>query len=47
MTEMAAPDFDGDGLVTAVVQDATSGEVLMVAHMNRAAWDATPRGRGE
>lgn len=38
---MAAPDFDGDGLVTAVVQDATSGEVLMVAHMNRAAWDAT------
>src|SRR5512139_1132178 len=28
------PKFDGDGLVTAVVTDATSGDVLMVAHMN-------------
>jgi phosphoribosyl-AMP cyclohydrolase len=28
------PRFDADGLVTAVVTDATSGEVLMVAHMN-------------
>ncbi len=28
------PKFDGDGLVTAVVTDATSGELLMVAHMN-------------
>jgi phosphoribosyl-AMP cyclohydrolase len=28
------PRFDGDGLVTAVVTDATSGDVLMVAHMN-------------
>ena len=37
------PAFDGDGLVTAVVQDATSGEVLMVAHMNREAWEATLR----
>jgi phosphoribosyl-AMP cyclohydrolase len=34
------PDFSG-GLVTAVVQDAMTGEVLMVAHMNRAAWEAT------
>ncbi len=34
------PAFDGkDGLVTAVVQDAATGEVLMVAHMNREAWD--------
>jgi phosphoribosyl-AMP cyclohydrolase len=41
VTEAPQPDFDADGLVTAVVQDATSGEVLMVAHMNRAAWDAT------
>lgn len=41
MSEPALPDFEDDGLVTAVVQDATSGEVLMVAHMNRAAWDAT------
>ena len=37
----AAPEFGPDGLVTAVVQDATSGEVLMVAHMNREAYDAT------
>lgn len=28
------PKFDADGLVTAVVTDARSGEVLMVAHMN-------------
>jgi phosphoribosyl-AMP cyclohydrolase len=29
-----APKFDGDGLITAVVADARSGEVLMLAHMN-------------
>jgi phosphoribosyl-AMP cyclohydrolase len=29
-----APKFDADGLVTAVVTDARSGDVLMVAHMN-------------
>ena len=28
------PNFDADGLVTAVVTDVTSGELLMVAHMN-------------
>jgi len=28
------PKFDADGLVTAVVTDAATGEVLMVAHMN-------------
>ena len=28
------PKFDADGLVTAVVTDAGSGELLMVAHMN-------------
>ena len=27
------PKFDADGLVTAVVTDAKSGDVLMVAHM--------------
>jgi phosphoribosyl-AMP cyclohydrolase len=38
----AIPDFSGpEGLVTAVAQDATSGQVLMVAHMNRAAWEET------
>jgi phosphoribosyl-AMP cyclohydrolase len=36
------PDFSRpDGLITAVAQDATTGEVLMVAHMNRAAFDET------
>ena len=29
-----APKFDNDGLLTAVVTDAGSGDVLMVAHMN-------------
>jgi phosphoribosyl-AMP cyclohydrolase len=28
------PKFDADGLVTAVVTDVASGDVLMVAHMN-------------
>jgi phosphoribosyl-AMP cyclohydrolase len=32
-----APKFDADGLITAVVTDARSGEVLMVAHMNEEA----------
>jgi len=32
-------DFEkGDGLVPVVVQDADTGEVLMVAYMNRDAW---------
>ena len=36
------PAFSGpDGLVTAVAQDTTTGQVLMVAHMNREAWDET------
>jgi phosphoribosyl-AMP cyclohydrolase len=30
-----APQFGADGLVTAVVTDASSGDVLMVAHMNK------------
>jgi phosphoribosyl-AMP cyclohydrolase len=42
VTETFAPVFDGpDGLVTAVAQDAVTGQVLMVAHMNRAAWEET------
>jgi phosphoribosyl-AMP cyclohydrolase len=28
------PKFDADGLITCVATDATSGDVLMVAHMN-------------
>lgn len=35
------PTFDAAGLVTAVVTDRTSGAVLMVAHMNAAAIEAT------
>ena len=35
------PKFDAAGLVTAVVTDQASGAVLMVAHMNREAIDAT------
>jgi phosphoribosyl-AMP cyclohydrolase len=31
---MLTPKFDANGLVTCVVADAGSGEVLMVAHMN-------------
>lgn len=33
--------FDARGLVTAVVQDAANGDVLMVAHMNREALERT------
>ena len=41
-SESNVPVFDGpDGLVTAVAQDAATGQVLMVAHMNRAAWEET------
>jgi len=43
VTDPAGPRFGDDGLVTAVVQDATTSEVLMVAHMNRDAWEATLR----
>lgn len=32
--EALTPRFDAGGLVTAVVTDADSGELLMVAHMN-------------
>jgi phosphoribosyl-AMP cyclohydrolase len=35
------PKYDSAGLVTAVVTDAGSGEVLMVAHMNADALAAT------
>ena len=35
------PKWDAAGLVTAVVTDAVSGALLMVAHMNAAALDAT------
>lgn len=35
-------DFDkGGGLVTAIAQDAESGEILMVAHMNEESFERT------
>jgi phosphoribosyl-AMP cyclohydrolase len=38
------PTFNGPtGLVTAIAQDASTGQVLMVAHMNREAWEETLR----
>jgi phosphoribosyl-AMP cyclohydrolase len=36
------PDFSQpNGLITVVAQDAQTGRVLMVAHMNREAWQET------
>ncbi len=36
------PDFSkAGGLIAAVAQDAATGEVLMLAWMNREAWEAT------
>ena len=36
------PNFDSpQSLITAVVQDAATGKVLMLAHMNKAAWEQT------
>lgn len=41
------PRFDSNGLITAIAQDADSGEVLMVAYMNREALELTiETGRG-
>ena len=33
-TDRLTPKFNADGLITAVAQDAATGDVLMVAHMN-------------
>ncbi len=39
---MVTPDFDkGNGLLPAVVQDFRSGKVLMLAYVNRPAWEKT------
>jgi phosphoribosyl-AMP cyclohydrolase len=35
------PKFDANGLIPAIAQDAATGEVLMVAYMNREALDRT------
>ena len=36
-----SPQFDENGLIPAIAQDAKTGQVLMVAYMNRAALEAT------
>jgi phosphoribosyl-AMP cyclohydrolase len=39
---MIEPNFaKGDGLVPAIVQDAETKEVLMMAYMNHESWEAT------
>ncbi|MHC4488385.1 MAG: phosphoribosyl-AMP cyclohydrolase [Planctomycetota bacterium] len=35
------PKFDDNGLITAIAQDAETGQILMVAYMNRQALDLT------
>ena len=41
---MSIPDFSrNDGLLPAIAQDAQTGEVLMLAWMNREAFDETKR----
>lgn len=40
-TREFTPKFDKDGLVTAIVTDYESGDLLMVAHMNNVALDLT------
>jgi phosphoribosyl-AMP cyclohydrolase len=37
------PKYDANGLITAVATDAHSGELLMLAHMNAEALEATQR----
>jgi phosphoribosyl-AMP cyclohydrolase len=37
------PKFDDDGLIPAVAQDVKTGQILMVAYMNREALDLTIR----
>ncbi|MDD5459227.1 MAG: phosphoribosyl-AMP cyclohydrolase [Phycisphaerae bacterium] len=36
-----SPKFDANGLITAIAQDAESGQVMMVAYMNAEALDLT------
>ena len=35
------PKFDDNGLISAIAQDSQTGQILMVAYMNRQALDAT------
>lgn len=41
-SDSASPDFSkGDGLLPAIAQDADTGEVLMLAYMNRESYEET------
>ncbi|MCA9222729.1 MAG: phosphoribosyl-AMP cyclohydrolase [Planctomycetales bacterium] len=40
---MNGPDFDKHDLIPVIAQDAESGDVLMLAYMNREAYDETRR----
>ncbi|WP_084421107.1 phosphoribosyl-AMP cyclohydrolase [Henriciella litoralis] len=40
-TDQLRPKFNADGLIAAIAQDETSGEVLMLAWMNAEALEAT------
>jgi phosphoribosyl-AMP cyclohydrolase len=39
--DVLAPRFNSDGLITAVVQESSSGDILMLAHMNGEALQKT------
>ena len=45
MTDMKMTELDftksTDGLLPAIVQDAASGEILMLAYINKKSWDKT------
>ena len=40
-SNLFSPKFGSDGLITAIAQDAATGQVLMVAYMNKEALDLT------
>ncbi|NBS13511.1 MAG: phosphoribosyl-AMP cyclohydrolase [Verrucomicrobia bacterium] len=43
--EAFAPKFDAQGLLTAIAVESSTGQILMVAHMNREALEATRKNR--
>ena len=43
--EPFVPKFDAQGLLTAVAVESSTGEILMVAHMNQEALEATRKNR--
>ena len=45
MTDLPGPDFSKNELIPAIAQDSVSGDVLMMAWMNREAYEETLRTR--